>query len=120
LPQDFSDKEDVLDKDKKDKEKLKNSYKYEFEIDVKIDIPDPDAQAASSARLTNLGYVRFPKLPDTTAITDIPSFQKDYKPRFSAIVEDGTLNQPTIDAIKTTHANTDPVLKAGSLVVVKR
>ena len=119
-PEDFSDKEGIADKDKKDKQKLKNGYKYEFEMDVIIDIPDADAQAAASSRLKNLGYVNFPKLPDTKAAPDIKAFQKHYKARFGNIVEDGTLNQPTIDAIKTTHDSSDPVLKAGSETAVKR
>lgn len=99
----------------KDNQKEENGYKYEFEMDVTIDIPDADAQSASMLRLKNLGYVQFPAAAD-----NIRAFQKDYKPRFGGIVEDGTLNQPTIDADKTTHDSADPVLKAGSDIALKR
>jgi hypothetical protein len=92
-----------------------NGYKYEYEMDVKIDIPDADPQAASLLRLKNLGYSKFPNDAD-----NIRAFQKDYKAKFTSIVEDGTLNQPTIDAIKTTHDATDPVLKESSDIEVKR
>lgn len=104
LPQVFTDRENEV-----------NGYKYEFDMDVTIDIPDADSEAASKLRLKNLAYVEFPADPD-----NIRAFQKDYKPRFAEIVEDGTLNQPTIDAIKTTHESADPVFKAGSQIAVKR
>ncbi len=108
LPQDFSAQDPV-------KEKETNGYKYEFEMDVTIDIPDADQQAAAPSRLKNLGYVQFPNDAD-----NIRDFQHDYKSRFSDIVEDGTLNQPTVNAIQTAHDSADPVLKAGSQIVVKR
>jgi hypothetical protein len=98
-----------------DKENEENGYKYEFNMDVAIDIPDADDRAASPPRLKNLGYAEFAADAD-----NIRAFQKDYKARFGDIVEDGTLNPPTIEAIKTTHTNVDPVLKAGSQIVVKR
>jgi hypothetical protein len=92
-----------------------NRYKYEFEMDVTIDIPEADATAAARPRIKNLGYVEFPGEPD-----NIRAFQKDYKPRFGAIVEDGTLNDPTVDAARETHASSDPVLKTGHQIPVKR
>ena len=92
-----------------------NRYKYEFEMDVAIDIPDADPDAASLLRLKNLGYVQFPTVAD-----NIKAFQKDYKPRFSGIVEDGTPNQPTIDALREINESADPVLKAGNQIPVKR
>jgi hypothetical protein len=92
-----------------------NGYKYEFEMDVTIDIPDADPQSASKLRLKNLGYVKFPNDAD-----NIRAFQKEYKAKFADIVDDGTLNQPTIDAIKASHDATDPVLKAGSDLAAKR
>lgn len=104
----------------KDKQKVgdgyeyENGYKYEFEMDVTIDIPKDD-QTASSPRLKNLGYVQFAQDTD-----NIKAFQTDYKPRFGNIVVDGTLNAPTVDAIKTTHDNCDPVLKAGNQIVMLR
>jgi hypothetical protein len=91
-----------------------NGYKYEFEMDVTIDIPDANPQSASLPRLKNLGYVKSPNDAD-----NIRAFQKDYKAKFG-IAEDGTLNQATIDAIKATHDATDPVLKAGSDIDMKR
>jgi hypothetical protein len=104
LPQVFSDTE-----------REANGYKYEFEMDLAIDIPDADAQAASPVRMKNLGYVHFPQPSD-----NIRAFQRDYKSRFADIVEDGTLNPPTVEATKTTHESTDPVTKAGSQIAVKR
>jgi len=98
-----------------DKENEENGYKYEFDMNVTIDIPEADSQAASPPRLKNLGYVQFPNDAD-----NVRTFQNDSKARFGDIVEDGTLNPPTIEAIKTTHANCDPVLKPGSQIVVKR
>lgn len=101
-----------------DTQNVVNSYKYEFEMDVNIDISDADQQAASTPRLKNLGYVKGPK-PDQLTI-DVDSFQKDYKQKFPDIVQDGTLNQPTMDAIQSAHDNANPVLKAGSEIPVKR
>jgi hypothetical protein len=92
-----------------------NGYKYEFEMDVTIDIPDADPQNGSLLRLKNLGYVQSSNNAD-----NIRAFQKDYKSKFSDIVQDGTLNQPTIDAIKVTQDGTAPVLKAGSDTTLKR
>jgi len=91
-----------------------NGYKYEFELDVNVDIPQDD-QAASPLRLKNLGYAQFPQDSD-----NIKAFQTDYQPRFSDIVVDGTLNDPTVKAIKTAHDNCDPVLKAGNQITLKR
>jgi hypothetical protein len=99
----------------KDKEKEQNGYKYEFEMDVTVDIPKDDDQVAAPARMKNLGYIQFFQAPD-----NIRAFQRDYKSRFAEIVEDGTLNPPTVEATKTAHENTDPVTKAGSQIAVKR
>jgi hypothetical protein len=98
-----------------DNENEANGYKYEFNMDVAIDIPDADDGAASPPRLKNLGYAEFPSEGD-----NVRAFQKDYKARFSNIVEDGTLNPGTVEAIKTTHTNVDPVLKASSQIALKR
>jgi hypothetical protein len=94
---------------------LENGYKFEFDMDVTVDIPDADPQSASPPRLKNLGYVQFPSDPD-----NIRAFQHDYKPQFGSIVEDGTLNTATVNAIQTTHDACAPLLKAGSQIVVKR
>lgn len=98
-----------------DKEKEINGYKYEFDMDVTIDIPEADQQAASLPRLKNLGYV---KPPNQTP--DVEGFQQDYKAKFSDINQDGTLNPPTVNAIRSTHENTDPVLKKGADIPLRR
>jgi hypothetical protein len=85
------------------------SGEFEFEMDVAVDIPEASVEAASLTRLKNLGYVQSPEELD-----NIRAFQSDYKPRFPDIEIDGTLNPPTIDAIKTVHNTCDPVLKNGA------
>jgi hypothetical protein len=80
--------------------------KFEFEMDVAVDIPEANQEAASLTRLKNLGYVQSPNQSD-----NIRAFQTDYKPRFSDIQIDGTLNPPTVNAIKTVHDACDPVVK---------
>lgn len=84
---------------------------FEFSLDVAVEISDPDSDDAALTRLKNLGY------PLTVAETHmeradcIRAFQVDYKPRFSGIVVDGTLNAETKSAIRTVHDACDPVLK---------
>jgi hypothetical protein len=80
--------------------------RFEFEMNVAVDIPEVNVQAASMTRLTNLGYVQHPNQSE-----NIRAFQIDYRPRFNDIQVDGTLNQPTINAIRTVHDTCDPVLK---------
>lgn len=75
---------------------------FEFELDVFIDLPDEE----SLLRLKNLGYVLSTEDED-----NIRSFQFDYKERFPDIEIDGTLNPPTVSAIKKVHDSCDPVLK---------
>jgi hypothetical protein len=106
--------------DQDDEKNPVNAYKYEFNMNVTIDIPEADPQAASRTRMENLGYDVNPPVPVPGLGDPISAFQRDYKPQFGDIVENGTLNQPTIDAIKATHENCDPVLKAGSDIAVKR
>ena len=79
---------------------------FEFELDVAIEIPEDSPEEASLTRLTNMGYVRGPRRSD-----DIREFQRDYKPRFTDIQIDGTLNAATQKAIKEVHDTCDPVLK---------
>lgn len=79
---------------------------FEFKLDVVIDIPADQSEEASLTRLTNMGYVRGPSRAD-----DIREFQRDYKPRFSDIEIDGTLNAATKNAIQKVHDECDPVLK---------
>ncbi len=79
---------------------------FEFEMDVVIDIPEPDGEAAAELRLRNLGYEMQPGRP-----VDIRSFQRDYRPKFPLIVINGTLDAPTIEAIRTVHDTCDPSLK---------
>lgn len=80
---------------------------FEFEMDVVIEIQEDEAEKAAMTRLTNLGYVQGP----TSPADDIRAFQIEYKARFSDIVIDGTLNEPTRKAIKTVHDAADPVAK---------
>jgi hypothetical protein len=93
---------------------------FEFQMDVAIDIPDADPSRAAPIRLKNLGYDVNPPIPVPGLGDPIRAFQRDYKQRFGDIVEDGTLNQPTTNAITTVHDVADPVLKAGSQIVVLR
>jgi OmpA family len=93
---------------------------FEFEMDVAIDIQDTDANQAGRMRLKNLGYDLNLPIPVPGLGNSIRSFQRDYKAKFGGIVEDGTLNPPTIDAIKTSHEAVTPVLRAGSQIDVKR
>ena len=87
----------------------------EFEMEVTIDIPETDANAAALTELKNLGYVRV-----HGDAQSIRTFQNDYKSRFPDIVVDGTLNAPTVKAIKAVHEACDPALKAGNRIALKR
>jgi hypothetical protein len=93
---------------------------FEYEMDVAIDIPDDDANPTSQTRLKNLGYDVNPPKPVPGLGDPTQAFQRDYKPQFGDIVVDGTLNAPTINAIKTAHDSTDPVLRAGSDIAMTR
>ncbi len=95
---------------------------FEYELDVAIDIPDADADAdaATRARLKNLGYDTKPLKAIPLQGDPIRAFQRDYKPQFGDIAVDGTLNAPTVNAAKTAHDATNPVLRAGSDVIMKR
>jgi hypothetical protein len=93
---------------------------FEYEMDVAVDIPESDPEVASRTRLKNLGYEVNPTIPVPGLGDPIKAFQRDYKKRFGDLVEDGTLNSPTINAVKTTHDASDPVLKMGSNIAMKR
>ena len=93
---------------------------FEYVMDVAIDIPESDSEATSRTRLKNLGYEVNPPIPVPGLGDPIKAFQNDYKSRFGDIVVDGTLNSPTINAVRTAHDAADPVLKAGSNIELKR
>jgi len=100
--------------------KVEDPDDFEYEMDVAIDIPDADTNQATRTRLKNLGYDVNPPIPVPGLGDPIQAFQRDYKPQFGDIVVDGTLNTPTINATKTAHDATDPVLRAGSDIAMKR
>ena len=100
--------------------KVEDKDDFEYEMDVAIDIPDSDPEAASRTRLKNLGYEVNPPIPVPGLGDPIRAFQRDYKPQFGDIVVDGALNPPTIDAVKTANDASDPVLRAGSDIAMKR
>ncbi len=93
---------------------------FEYELDVSVDIPDPEEEAPSRLRLKNLGYDTNPPVPIPGQADGITAFQADYKAAFAEIVADGTLNAPTMKAIKTTHDSVDPVVKAGGDIKMTR
>jgi hypothetical protein len=94
---------------------LENSYKFEFQTEVTVDIPDADPQTASPLRLGNLSYSAFPS--ETENVQD---FQQDYKNKYGDLGDSGSLDQPTTNAIQTSHDSCEPVLKAGCPIVVTR
>ena len=93
---------------------------FEFHMDVTVDIPEADQNAAAKSRLKNLGYDTNLNPPVPGLGDPIKAFQGDYQPQFADIVVDGTLNQPTIDDSKKAHDATNPVLRAGSDLALKR
>jgi hypothetical protein len=95
-------------------------FDFEYEMDVTIDIPDDTSDGASKMRLKNLGYDTSPPKPVPGLGDPITAFQRDYKTQFSDIVVDGTLNQPTVKSIRTSHDAASPVLKAGGDIAMQR
>lgn len=88
---------------------------FDFTLDITVEIPDPDSDAAAMTRFEHLGY-RQPRKPTSrSAEQNIQMFQRDYKARFSGIVEDGTLNTPTKNALKTVHDAADPAFKGSRI-----
>jgi outer membrane protein OmpA-like peptidoglycan-associated protein len=100
--------------------KVNDPDDFEFELDVAIDISDADANQAARTRLKNLGYDVNPPIPVPGLGNPVQAFQRDYKPQFSDIVVDGTLNAPTTNAAKSSHDAGDPVLRRGSDIALKR
>lgn len=88
---------------------------FEFELDVTVDIPNPDSDEAARTRLRNLGYPLLLAETHMSTEDNILKFQRDYKTRFPDIVEDGTLNEPTKNAIRAVHDACDPVLKGSGI-----
>jgi hypothetical protein len=80
---------------------------FEFELDVTVEMPSPGEESTAMDRLRNLGYVR-----ESTDELNIRCFQFHYKSRFPTIVADGTLNAPTLAALKAVHDAVDPTQKA--------
>lgn len=88
---------------------------FDFELDITVDIPDPDSDAAAQTRFQHLGYPQLLTETSRSPEQNIRIFQRDYKARFAGIVEDGTLNAPTKDALKAVHDACDPVFKGNGI-----
>ncbi len=93
---------------------------FEYVKDVIVAMPDDDADDTVRSRLKNLGY-------DTRPVTLIPGygdpitvFQNEYKPQFADMVVDGTLNDPTKRAARTSHNAAEAVMREGSNVAMVR
>ncbi len=93
---------------------------FEYVKDVLVAMPDDDADDTTRSRLKNLGY-------DTQPITLMPGygdpvtvFQTEYKPQFADIAVDGTLNDPTKRATRTSHNAAEAVMREGSNVKMVR
>jgi hypothetical protein len=89
---------------------------FDFSLDLTIEVPDPDSDEAARTRLHHLGYPLLNSETHMSPEDNIRKFQRDYKARFADIVEDGTLNAPTKNAIKTVHDACDLVTKGTGIV----
>jgi hypothetical protein len=88
---------------------------FDFALDITVEIPDPDSDEAAMTRFQHLGYPQLRTDTSCSAAQNIRSFQRDYKARFAGIVEDGTLNTPTKNALKTVDDTADPVFKGNGI-----
>ena len=93
---------------------------YEYGKEVVIALPDDDAQTTSEARLKNLGYDTHPDPAVPSYGDPVLRFQGDYKPQFADIVQDSSLNEPTVRAARTSHNAAETVLREGSDIPVTR
>jgi hypothetical protein len=84
----------------------KETDNFEFVLRVFIDIDDANKVDAALARLHNLGYDAGAKQKD-----DVALFQQDYKDRFGLPLTDGTLDDPTMDALEKVNDECDPNVK---------
>ena len=88
---------------------------FDFTLDITVEIPNPDSDPAAMTRFQHLGYPQLRTETSRSAEQNIRMFQRDYKARFVEIVEDGTLNTPTKNALKTVHDAADPVFKGNGI-----